>query len=97
MSTEDKPDAVGHLQELVERSVPELIERDPQITVKRLIEIQMDRHAMNPGPDAEADALVKAVITCAVQMAHAEYQLRRAIKNLPAEVARAYDWSNFVA
>jgi hypothetical protein len=90
-------DPVDHLKKAIANSVRAMMENDPAVSEYPVIEMMARNFGGGPGPDQEADTLVGRLIESCARLVYCEHQLRRRLKELPADVAKAYDWSSFTA
>jgi hypothetical protein len=90
-------DPIDHLKKAIANSVRAVMENDPGVSEYVVIEMMTRNFSAGVGPDQEADHLVGRVVESCARLAYYEPHLRRRLKELPADVAKVYDWSSFTA
>src|SRR6266853_4985255 len=95
-----KPDALDGLRLLIEHRVntlmeqnPALIEQDPALMCGVVVNTIKNGLKLDNTLDTEANGYVEGFIEGSAKAAHFAYHFRRRLKQLPADLARAYDWS----
>jgi hypothetical protein len=90
-------DPIDHLKKAIANSARALMENSPGVSEYLVIEMMTRNFSAGRGPDQEADHFVGRVIESCARLAYYEPHLRRRLKELPADVAKVYDWSSFTA
>jgi len=86
--------SIDNLKNSIAPIVRELVEKDPNIMPELAAKRVVEHLCKNPGPNHEADDLVKSMIGHLARAAHAEHDLRLTLAKLPPDMAAVYSWEH---